>query len=66
MHGDSTAIAKRARAGLEAKFRREALEIDPSLTGKDMDKKVELVKSLYYARLSAKSAKARSRRGKKH
>ena len=65
VYGDSNAIARRARAGLEAKFRRQALEINPSLKGKSLDRKIELLKSLHYARMAAKSAKARSR-SKRH
>ena len=36
-YGDSTAIASRARAGFDERFAREALEVDPSLSGKVLE-----------------------------
>jgi len=62
VHGDSHAIAGNARAGLEARFLREALEIDSTLRGEALEKKVDLIKSLYYSRLALKSAKSRRKK----
>jgi hypothetical protein len=61
---DSREIAARARRGLEAKFVREALEIDPELQGRALDQKVGLIKKLYYTRLAQKSSKSRSRKNR--
>lgn len=63
--GDSAAIAKRARAGLDAKFVRQAKEIDPSLRGQALDRKVQLLKTLHFKKLGLMSAKARSRKRKR-
>lgn len=59
---DSNEIAANARAGLEARFVREALEIDSTLRGKALEKKIELIKSLHYTRLALKSATSRRKR----
>ncbi len=59
---DSRAIAARARQGLEARFERDALAIDPTLTGRALEEKAALVRRLYYARLSNASVRARARR----
>ena len=64
LHGDSAAIAARARKGLEQKFVNEALGLDPSLTGLDLDRKVDQIKRLYYTRLAKRSAETRARRRK--
>ena len=58
-YGDSDAIAARARGGLEDKFVREALEIDPTLDGEALETKVKLLKRLHYTRLGHRSGKAR-------
>ncbi|MEX0761530.1 MAG: hypothetical protein WD208_03475 [Dehalococcoidia bacterium] len=60
-YGDSDAIAKRARAGLDARFVREALEIDPTLAGDGLARKVKRIKKLYFTRLAARSAAKRAR-----
>jgi hypothetical protein len=61
-YGDSREISARARYGLEESFRNHALEIDPTLTGSDLESKIKTLKSLHYTRLAKKSAASRSRR----
>jgi hypothetical protein len=61
-YGDSRAISARARHGLEESFRKHALEIDPTLTGSDLESKIKTLKSLHYTRLAKKSAVSRARR----
>jgi len=51
---DSDAIAARARAGLEEKFRRQALDDDPTLRGPALERRISRIKRLYYARLALK------------
>lgn len=60
-YGDSGSIAARARRGLENKFRREA-DPDGVLTPRQLERKVRILKSLYYTRLALSSAKARRAR----
>ena len=62
VQGNSDEIAARARQGLDEKFRREALAVAPDLTGTALERKIKLVKSLYYSRLALKSARSRSRK----
>ena len=64
VYGDSSAIAANARAGLDARFVREALEINPTLRAEALKKKVELIKTLFFTKLALKSAQ--SRRKKNH
>lgn len=64
VYGDSNAIAANARAGLDARFIREALEIDPALRGEALKTKIELIKTLFFTKLALKSAQ--SRRKKNH
>ena len=61
-YGSSDEIAARARKGLETRFEREALEVDPTLTGQTLERKVEQIKRLYFTRLAQRSAQARARR----
>ena len=58
---DSHEIAKRARRGLQARFEREALAIDPSLTGERLEAKVRLIQKLHMVRMGRASGKARRR-----
>ena len=60
---DSYAIAKNARKGFDKKFVDEALAIDPSLTGRRLDKKVQLLRNLYFTKLAARRQSKRSHRG---
>ena len=60
--GDSFAIAARARQGLEQRFRKNALEADPSLDGAPLESKIEVLKSLHYTRMAKKSAQKRARK----
>ncbi len=62
---DSRAIAAKAREGLEAKFQRDALAIDPTLTGRALEEKVAAVRRLYYARLTDASVRAREKKAKR-
>ncbi len=55
LHHDSDEIAWKARAGFDARFYREALELDPTLEGEVLEKHVRLLRSLYFARLRLKS-----------
>ena len=66
VYGDSYAIAANARAGLEASFVREALEIDPELQGEALEKKIELIKSLYYTKLALKSVRSRRKKNRRN
>ena len=59
VQGNSDEIAARARLGLDEKFRREALAVSPDLTGAALERKIKLVKSLYYSRLALKSTRSR-------
>ena len=56
--GDSYAIAARARAGLQAKFEREA-DPDGTLAPEERARRVELVRRRHYARVGLKAAKTR-------
>ena len=58
---NSKDIARNARAGFEARFYREALEIDPTLSGEDLEKKVQILRSIYFSRLALKSLKTREK-----
>jgi len=62
--GDSDAIARRARKGLHDRFRREALALQPDLRGKSLERKVDLIRRRFYARLALQSAKARAQRAR--
>ena len=62
IHGDSRSIAERARNGFDAKFYVEALDINPSLSGSSLERMVARLRSLYFARLSLKSAKTRQKK----
>lgn len=56
---DSYAIAAHARAGLEEKFRLQALAAKPGLTGDALDREIALIKRLYYSRLALRRQKSR-------
>ena len=58
---DSYEIAKNARKGFDQRFVEEALSIDPKLSGAPLDKKVELLRRLYFTRLGLKSQKKRAK-----
>lgn len=60
--GNSNAIAAHARSGFDERFRKQALAIDPNLSGTDLESKVGILRSLYFTRLAKKSAEARARR----
>lgn len=64
LRGDSHAIARRAREGLHDRFVREAIELEPGLQGRELEKVVRRLKSLHYARLSLKALERRSGRAK--
>ena len=61
LKGDPDAIAARARRGLDEKFRREA-DPDGVLPPRELERKVEIRKRLYYAQLARRSAEARRTR----
>ena len=63
--GDSDAIARRARKGLLNRFRREALALQPGLRGTSLERKIDLIRRRFYARLALQSAKARARRARR-
>ena len=60
--GNSNEIARRARAGFDNKFYREALELDPNLSPTELETLVKRLRSLYFARLSLQSAKSRAKK----
>ncbi len=62
LHGDSRKIAAKARAGFDARFYREALELDPTLDGQALEKKVQILRSLYFTRLALRSMKTRQKK----
>lgn len=59
---NSNAIARRARSGFDLRFFREAAEIDPTLEGEDLAKKVKLLRSLYFTRLRLKFLKTHEKK----
>lgn len=59
---DSKKIAATARAGFDARFYREALELDPTLGGHALEKKVRILRSLYFTRLALRSMKTRQKK----
>ena len=64
-YGDSKAIAARARAGFERRFYERALAIDPTLRGVELEKKVQLLKSLHFTKLAHQRASKRKKRNPK-
>ncbi|MBT3995189.1 MAG: hypothetical protein HOF01_05265 [Chloroflexi bacterium] len=58
---DSYEIAKNARAGFDRRFVEEALAINPELDGVALEKKVGLLRRLYFTRLALKSQKKRAK-----
>lgn len=60
-HGDSNAIAARARAGFLARFERE-VDPDGVLSEAERAKRAEHARRAYFARLALKSARARRAR----
>jgi hypothetical protein len=58
---DSREIAAHARKGLDKKFEWEALIIDPTLTGLALERKIDLIKRLYFTRLAARSSRKRTK-----
>lgn len=62
LRGNSAAIAARARKGLEARFVRDALALDPTLSGDKLAAKVRIVRKLFYLRIARRSAEIRARR----
>jgi hypothetical protein len=63
---DSDEIAKEARAGFDARFYNEALEIDPTLEGKALEKKDQILRSIYFSRLAPKSLKPRKKKNRQN
>ena len=63
--GDSRKIAAKARKGFEEMFERTALESDPSLSGRALEEKVQLLKRLHFTRLAKRSAQTRARRARR-
>ena len=59
---DSRDIARKARAGFDARFYKQALELDPTLTGPELEKKVQILRSLYFSRLALKSINTRAKK----
>lgn len=59
---DSDEIARKARAGFDARFYKEALDIDPTLEGASLEKKVQILRSLYFTRSALRSAQAREKK----
>jgi len=62
--GDSDQIAANARRGLQARFERIALAIDPSLTGERLARKVALIQREHMCRAALASARARRKKSK--
>lgn len=62
---DSDEIARKARAGFDARFYKEALDIDPTLEGVTLEKKVQILRSLYFSRLVLKSLKTREKKNRR-
>jgi len=58
---DSYEIAKNARRGFDRRFVEEALAINPELDGVALEKKVGLLRRLYFTRLALKSQKKRAK-----
>ncbi len=56
---DSDKIAARARRGLDARFEREALALDPSLSGDALARKVALIRRAHMQRMALASVRAR-------
>lgn len=59
---DSEEIAARARRGLEARFEREALAIDPCLSGNRLARKVDLIRRAHMQKMAAASVRSRRKR----
>ncbi len=59
---DSKKIAATARAGFDAKFYREALELDPTLSPMELEILVKRLRSLYFTRLALRSIKTRQKK----
>ena len=58
LHGDSDAIAAKARRGLDAKFRKE-VDPDGVLPPRVLARKLKIARKLRFTRLASLSAKAR-------
>ena len=63
---NSKDIARKARTGFDARFYKEALEIDPSLEGDALEKKVQILRSIYFSRLALKSLKTREKNNRRN
>lgn len=62
---DWSARTAPARAGLQARFERLALEKHPGLTGNELAKYAEVERKKFYADMAVKSAAARRKRAGK-
>jgi hypothetical protein len=63
---DSDDIARKARAGFDAKFYVEANALNPGMSEAELEKTVERLRSLYFARLALKSMKTREQKKNRH
>ena len=62
---NSDEIARKARAGFEARFYKEALEIDPTLEGTALEKNVQKRRSIYFTRMSLKSIETKEKKNRR-
>ena len=62
---DSSEIARNARVGFDARFYAHALELDPTLVGRALEKKVALLRSIYFSRLALQSIKTRDKKNRR-
>ena len=62
---NSYEIARNARDGFDARFYAQALELDPTLVGRALEKKVALLRSIYFSRLALQSIKTRDKKNRR-
>ena len=62
---NSCGMARNARSSFEARVYAQALELDPTLVGRALEKKVALLRSIYFSRLALQSIKTRDKQNRR-